>query len=153
MTEITVEQRVDAAPSTVYRYLTEPGMWATWQGEEATVEPWAGGRFSMLMSNGSVAEGVFVELVPDTRVVFTWGWVGHPTVPPGSTTVEIALHEEERGTRVVLTHRSLPAEEVELHRSGWQHYLPRLAVAAKGGDPGPESGVKGPDDQEAIHGR
>ena len=38
-----------------------------------------------------------------------------------------------------LTHRGLPdAESVAHHRQGWESYLPRLAIAATGGDPGPD---------------
>jgi uncharacterized protein YndB with AHSA1/START domain len=140
VTEITVEQFVDAPPSTVYRFLTESEKWTIWQGESTTVNPFAGGRFSMVMRDGATAEGEFVELIPNSKVVFTWGWIDHPEVPPGSTTVEIVLHQEENGTRVVLTHRSLPDSESELHRSGWRHYLPRLADAAAGRAPGPDLG-------------
>lgn len=140
MTEVRVEQRIEAPSSAVYRYLTESDLWASWQGVAASLDPRPGGRFSMAMSDGSTAEGEFVELIPNRRVVFTWGWVDHPDLPPGSTTVEIALHEEDGGTRVVLTHRSLPEAEAELHGAGWTHFLPRLALAASGADPGPDDG-------------
>jgi uncharacterized protein YndB with AHSA1/START domain len=90
------------------------------------------------MSNGSSALGEFVELEPDRRVVFTWGWVGHPEVPPGSTIVEIDLVAEGAGTRLTLTHRGLPPEEVAIHAAGWDHYTGRLVLAAEGGDPGPD---------------
>jgi uncharacterized protein YndB with AHSA1/START domain len=91
------------------------------------------------MADGSTAEGRFVELVPDQRVVFTWGWRGSPTVPPGSSTVEIELTPDGGGTLLRLTHRGLPAEDRAMHLIGWEHYLPRLAVAVAGGDPGPDA--------------
>lgn len=140
MSELKVEQVIDASPSTVYRYLTESDRWAMWQGETASLDPRPGGRFSMVMGNGMKAEGEFVELVPNHRVVFTWGWVGHPDLPPGSTKVEIVLTEEQAGTRVVLTHSSLPEAELDQHRIGWHHYLPRLKQVAAGLDPGPDAG-------------
>ena len=38
-----------------------------------------------------------------------------------------------------MTHSGLPdAEEVAGHGKGWTHYLDRLAIAAAGGDPGPD---------------
>jgi len=132
LSELRVEQFVAASPATVYRYFTEAPRWVEWQGESATVDPRPGGRFSLLMSNGQRAEGEFVELEPGLRVVFTWGWVGHPDLPPGSTWVEIVLAEEPAGTRVVLTHRLLPDDELEPHREGWNMYLPRLAEVAAG---------------------
>jgi uncharacterized protein YndB with AHSA1/START domain len=92
------------------------------------------------MGNGMNARGQFVELVPDKRVVFTWGWVDRPGIPPGSTTVEIDLNEIPEGTLLVLTHRDVPIDEAILHETGWTHYLPRLATVAGGGDPGPDTG-------------
>jgi uncharacterized protein YndB with AHSA1/START domain len=137
---LTVERRVAASPAAVYAYLTDSTRWARWQGVGADLDPVPGGRFRMLMGNGMSAEGQFLELVPDERVVFTWGWVGHETLPPGSSTVEIELVPEGEGTLVRLTHRGLPAEELEIHAVGWRHYLPRLALAAEGGEPGIDPG-------------
>jgi hypothetical protein len=72
--------------------------------------------------------------------VFTWGWIGYENLPPGSTTVEIDLRADGDATVLVLTHRSLPDEELPAQRVGWTHYLPRLAVAAAGDDPGEDRG-------------
>ena len=99
-----------------------------------------GGVFSVLMANGLNARGEFVELVPDRRVVFTWGWIGYENLPPGSSTVEIELRADGDGTILVLTHGPLPDEELPQQRMGWNHYLPRLAVAAAGGEPGENPG-------------
>ena len=73
-------------------------------------------------------------------MIFTWGWRGSPSVPPGSSTVEIVLVPDGEGTIVRLTHRGLPASERAIHLVGWETYLPRLAIVAAGGDPGPDSG-------------
>jgi uncharacterized protein YndB with AHSA1/START domain len=140
MAEIVVEQRIAAPPATVYRYLTQSDDWKRWQGADATLDPRAGGIFSMVMGNGMTTRGQFVELVPDARVVFTWGWIDQPGIPPGSTIVEIDLEAVGDGTLLVLTHRGLPDDEVPMHKMGWLHYLPRLAVIAAGGDPGPDTG-------------
>lgn len=140
---LVVERHVAAKPAAVYAFLTDAERWARWQGEEATIEAVPGGLFRILMGNGMCARGQFVELVPDTRVVFTWGWIDLPALPPGSTIVEIDLEQRDDGTLIRLTHRDLPADQVDIHRLGWQHYLPRLAVCALGGDPGPDHGAGG----------
>ncbi len=132
MTEIQLQQRIAAPPATVYRYLTEANKWKLWQGRDAELDPTPGGVFSMVMGNGMNARGHFVELEPDTRVVFTWGWVGHPGIPPGSTTVEIALAADGDGTLLTLTHISIPDDEAPAQQMGWSHYLPRLAMASTG---------------------
>ena len=47
--------------------------------------------------------------------------------------------------RVTLTHRGLPsAEERANHGHGWELYLGRLAVAATGGEPGPDPNATAP---------
>lgn len=141
MTEpIVVERRIGAPPSVVYTFLTESEKWAKWQGASATIKPELGGVVTISMANGMKARGQFIELVPNRRVVFTWGWIGHPVVPPGSSTVEIDLTADGTGTLLTLTHRGLPTEEVPAHTAGWNHYVPRLALVATGGDPGADRG-------------
>jgi uncharacterized protein YndB with AHSA1/START domain len=139
--ELVVERRVSAPPSAVYAYLTESSRWARWQGVDATIEARPGGVFRILMPAGQTARGQFVELVPDRRVVFTWGFVDVPGIPPGSTTVEIDLVPDGDATLVRLTHRGLSGEGIEIHRAGWEHYVPRLAAVASGADPGPDRGA------------
>lgn len=140
MAEVIVEQRIAAPPATVYRYLTQAEYWKRWQGADATLDAMPGGIFSMVMGNGMSTRGQFVELIPDTRVVFTWGWIDRPGIPPGSTTVEIDLKAMGNDTLLILTHRGLSQDEAPMHQMGWKHYLPRLAMVAAGGDPGPDPG-------------
>ncbi len=136
---IQVERRVAAPPSEVYRYLTESSCWQRWQGVEAPVEAEPGGGLRLLMGDGTVASGRFVELVTNRRVVFTWGWrEGTFGVTPGSSTVEIDLVPDGADTLIRLTHRGLPDAAREPHSAGWELYLGRLAISAAGGEAGPE---------------
>ncbi len=86
-----------------------------------------------------VIRGTYLEVVPNSRLVFTWGWeeIGHE-VPAGSTVVEIQLEPRDRGTWVRLTHRELPPEAREKHEMGWMHYLNRLQTTSEGREPGPD---------------
>jgi uncharacterized protein YndB with AHSA1/START domain len=91
------------------------------------------------MRGGVEAIGVFLEIDPPKRVVFTWGWSHDHAVAPGSTRVVVTLTEDNGGTLVVLRHHDLPDDEQrEHHGNGWRTYLSRLAVRATGGDPGPD---------------
>lgn len=90
------------------------------------------------MPIGATARGEFIDLVPNQRVVYTWGWIDHPLVPPGTSTVHIELIAEGSGTQIRLTHTDLPPEEVPIHADGWNHYLSRLAAVSAGVDPGPD---------------
>jgi uncharacterized protein YndB with AHSA1/START domain len=141
---IIIERLIAAPPSVVYSHLTNSTKWPLWQGRDADLEPKPGGLFALSMPDGTRARGQFVDLVPDQRVVFTWGWIDHPGVPPGSTTVEIELLAEGPGTLLRLTHRGLPPDEAAAHAIGWTHYLSRLAEVARGRDPGPDPGPAGP---------
>ncbi len=109
-------------------------------GTEAELEPHAGGRYRVLASGVHPGVGEFVEVVPDEKVVFTFGWdEPHHPIPAGSTVVEITLIPEGERTRVRLTHRGLPDDAVTDHVAGWDYYLTRLAIVATGGEPGPET--------------
>lgn len=128
---IVVSRHVPVPPSVVYAYLTESDKWSMWQGESASLDPRPGGGFSMAMPDGATAQGTYVELVPDRKVVFTWGWVGNGAIPPGSSTVEVELVEVSDGTVVTLTHRDLPDPETPPHRAGWEHHLDALTRVAR----------------------
>jgi uncharacterized protein YndB with AHSA1/START domain len=134
------ELRVAAPPEVVFPYFTDPEKMVRWMGIEATLDPRPGGVSRIVVNPEAVMAGEYVEVVPHTKVVFTWGWErnGLLTLPPASTVVEVSLTPEEDGTLVRLVHRQLPEEVAEFHRIGWGYYLPRLATVAAGGDPGPD---------------
>jgi uncharacterized protein YndB with AHSA1/START domain len=133
------EVRIAARPETVFAFFTEPEKMVRWKGLVAQLEPQPGGRYRVTVNEQAVATGEYVEVTPFTRVVFTWGWEGHPIVPPGTSTVEVTFEPDGDETIVRLVHRDIPTEEeVANHASGWEHYLARLVVAAAGGDPGPD---------------
>ena len=157
------EIRVAASPETVFAYFTDPGRMVQWMGAEATLDPRPGGacriafrpprELSAILDAGfgpehqalvaadpdapRVMSGEFVEVDPPRRIAFTWGWERELyAVPPQSTAVEVTFTPDGDETVVHLVHRRLPPAAVPLHQGGWTHYLPRLASAAAGEDPG-----------------
>ena len=140
MSEIVREVVIGASAATIFPFLTDPVQHVLWMGTEAELEPRPGGRYRVMALGVHPGVGEFVEVVPDEKVVFTFGWdePGHP-IPAGSTLVEITLVPEGEKTRVRLTHRGLPEDAVADHTNGWDFYLTRLAVVAEGGDAGPET--------------
>ena len=133
---IRLERRMRATPESVFRYLTEPALWTRWQGRAVVLEPVPGGVFRVTMDEGQVVEGRFLEVEPNARVVVTWGWHGHPRMPPGTTTVEFDLVPDSGGTLLRLTHHGLPPDDLPMHQAGWDLYAERLATVVDGGDPG-----------------
>jgi uncharacterized protein YndB with AHSA1/START domain len=142
---ITCHVVVQAPPDEVYRWFIEPELLVQWIGITAILEPRPGGLFRFEIAAGEWCSGRYVEVVPGKRVVFTWGWdSGALPVPPGSSTVEIDLLEHTDGTHVHLVHRDLAPEARGMHAEGWQRFLPRLAAAVIGKDPGPDPARDGP---------
>jgi uncharacterized protein YndB with AHSA1/START domain len=153
MTDVEVTIHVPAAPADVFPYLTEPARYVRWMGGEARLEPVPGGVYRVAMPDGFAAAGTFTAVTRPHLVAFTWGFADDEAashtkgdeatsagaMPAGSTRVTVTLHAENGGTRLTLRHEDLPSEELRAgHDVAWKTYLPRLAVVAAGGDPGPD---------------
>ena len=146
---ISVERELEiaASPETVWELLTDADEATRWMGQAAAFDLRPGGVYRVDVIPGNVASGEFVEIDPPRRLVFTWGWEQGTSdlVPPGSSTVEFELEPRGDGTLLRFRHRDLPsAESAESHAHGWDHYLPRLAAVAAGGDPGVDPWLSGP---------
>jgi uncharacterized protein YndB with AHSA1/START domain len=133
------EVRINAKPETVFAFFTDPVKMIKWKGVDAALDARPGGIYRVNVTGAAVVTGEYVEVTPYTRIVFTWGWEGdgHP-VPPGSTTVEVTLTPDGDVTVLRLRHSGLTGESMLQHTEGWEHYLPRLVIAAAGGDAGPD---------------
>ena len=130
---------IEAPPEVVFKFLTDPVRMVRWMGIQAELEPRPGGVYRLDPNGRDVIRGSYVEVIPNSRIVFTFGWeeAGH-SLPPGSTTVEIDLKPEGNGTRLRLTHRGSPPEARDKHEFGWTHYLGRLKIISEGGTLGPD---------------
>jgi len=140
MAELVREIMIDATPETIWPFLVDPAKHIEWDGTEADLDPRPGGVYRVLVQGQHQAAGEFVEVVPNEKVVYSFGWEqeGNP-ITPGSTTVEITLQREGSKTLLRLVHRGLPEDAITDHTHGWDHYLARLAVVATGGNAGPDN--------------
>lgn len=134
---------IEARPETVFSFFTDPEKMVRWLGIRARLDARSGGVFLININERDVMGGTYLEVVPYSRVVFTWGWEGSP-LPLGSTTVEVTLSPEGDGTKVSLRHMGIPDEQQGVQATGWDHMLGRLVIAAQGGDPGPDPWASGP---------
>jgi uncharacterized protein YndB with AHSA1/START domain len=135
--QFATEVDLPAPPGEVFRHLTDPAAMIRWMGQHAVLKPVPGGAFEVDI-NGVPVRGQYLEIDPPRRVLVSWGVAGSPGMPPGATEVEFTLTPIPDGTRLRLVHRSLPPGQAQVHATGWQHFLTRLASAATGDDPGPD---------------
>jgi uncharacterized protein YndB with AHSA1/START domain len=114
------ELTIEAPASVVYRLLT------TVEGLKR-VEAIADGRIEWTHEDGATMLGRFVDLVPDRRVVFRYGWKDDRMgLPPASSLVVIDLEEVAGTTTLTLVHHGVPVESFEEHGRGWTFFLDRL---------------------------
>ncbi len=120
---------IRARRQTVFRFFTDSERFARWWGAGSTIEPRVGGAVHIHYPNGELASGTITELVPDTRIAFTFGYPdAKKPIPVGGSLVSITLEDAEGGTRLTLTHHVDTAAVRDQHVQGWKY---QLAVFAK----------------------
>ena len=125
------ELHIAARPEIVFAFFTDPAKMIRWMGKQATLDPRPGG-ICRIDIHGYITRGEYLEVVPHSRVVFTWGWEDEGSTPrPGESTVEISLTPDGAGTILRLRHLGLNAEERTKHGLGWDQFLPALVAEAK----------------------
>jgi uncharacterized protein YndB with AHSA1/START domain len=135
--EIVREVRIAASPDEVFGYFTDADKLVVWKAVRADLDARPGGVFRMdVTGRGDIARGRYVEIDPPRRVVFTWEWEQDAATQSTRSVVEVTLSPDGDGTLLRLVHRGVPQEIRRGSAAGWAHYLPRLALAAAGHDPG-----------------
>jgi uncharacterized protein YndB with AHSA1/START domain len=136
---LVVRRTLSAPPERVFAAWLEPATLARWLSPfadaEATVDSRVGGAFRVVM-RGSGREiehtGEYREIDPPRRLVFTWS-SPYTGSTPSLVTVELRAVPPGDRTELTLTHRRLPAGEVENHRAGWGAILGHLAAHLRRG--------------------
>jgi uncharacterized protein YndB with AHSA1/START domain len=132
---VTIVRRIKASPAKVYAALTEPKQMVRWWGPDAgptlsaaaDVRP--GGRFSVVfrLLNGDEHNptGVYREVIPERKLVFTWE---APGMPERTSLVTFLLAPFDGGTELTLIHEHLPEEVRKSHEDGWKGFLDKLQL-------------------------
>lgn len=103
-----------------------------WDTPVAEVDLRVGGTLRLVMRSPGGEEfggsGVYREITPPTRLVFTWQW-DRSDIGTGTQVVEVDLIEQADGsTRVVMRNRGLRDEPSrESHLDGWEGSFDNLA--------------------------
>ncbi len=141
--ELVREIRIAARPETIFAFLVDPEKMQRWKGIKVNLDPQPGGIYKANLNGQDVMRGEYLEIVPYSRVLFSFGWEGdNSPLPPGSSKVEISLIPEGSVTLLRLRHFDLPAQLRASQGLGWDHYLERLVTVAEGHDPGPDPWAK-----------
>ena len=133
-----------AAPrEQVFRALTEPDQLVKWWGPRGftvpecalAVRPGGAWRTVMRSPEGRdhIVSGVYREVVPPARLVFTWAWEGEGG-RGHETLVTIELHEQGDRTELTLRQETFESESArDQHAHGWASCLDCLEEALAGG--------------------
>lgn len=125
-----------ATPAEVFAAWTDADSLKAWMCPGLNHVPTAdldvrvGGHFRIVMRHGdneTVHTGVYREICPPERLVFTWS----STLTKGETTlVTVELHPQGDTTELVLTHENLPdAEAAAQYGGGWQSIMAKLEAS------------------------
>jgi uncharacterized protein YndB with AHSA1/START domain len=131
---LTLKRRFNASPATVYSAWTDPQKVMQWMGPEGVVgvnaesDARAGGRFHWVMKSpdGETHDvsGVFREVVPNRKLVFTWAW---KSTPERESLVTVEMKPDGDGTLLTLTHEKFFDEAArDRHQHGWTGSLDKL---------------------------
>jgi uncharacterized protein YndB with AHSA1/START domain len=131
---LTLKRRLNAPPAKVYGAWTDPAQIMRWFGPEqaemlrAEANARAGGRYRIVFRTPDGEEhdvsGVYREVVPNQKLVFTWAW---RSTPERESLVTVALKRDGDGTVLTLTHEQFFDEAARnRHRTGWTGALDKL---------------------------
>ena len=131
---LTLKRRLNAPPSKIYRAWTDAAKISRWFGPEdaeilrAETDVRVGGRFRIVFRGPDGEEhdvgGVYREVVPNQKLVFTWAW---RSTPERESLVTVALKRDGDGTMLTLLHEQFFDEAArDRHGRGWNETLDKL---------------------------
>ena len=141
MTYGTVSHFEDSATVRFDRTITAPIdlVWEALTNEDILTEWLASCRFNATLGGevhidfgeGQTVDGHITIIEPPHRLEYTWTFTGEPD--------SILLFELEGtdagGTRLVLEHRTLPADQAPGYGAGWHAHLDMLGARLEGDSP------------------
>lgn len=140
---LEINRVYDAERARVFRAWTEPDAIKQWFGPEscsvldARVDLRVDGEYHFKLRGQEIPEiwltGVFKEITPPEKLVYTWKWLTEPMSALGETLVTVEFLERGEKTEVKLTHTGFSVvEAVTEHNEGWSGTLDRLAAFLTG---------------------
>jgi uncharacterized protein YndB with AHSA1/START domain len=132
---LALKRRFKASPAQLFQAWTQPEKMIQWWGAYdggkppiAETDLKIGGRFRVQFwtPNGEhhSVSGLYREVVPDRKLVFSWAW---QSTPERESQVTVDLKPEGDGTILTLTHEQFFNEKArDDHSVGWNRGLDML---------------------------
>ena len=139
---LVLHRKFPVAPEKVWRAWTDPEAIKRWFGPGgpqkvslAELDVRVGGRFRIAFGGPEGEEhecaGVYREVVPNRKLVFTWCWPN--STPERVSQVSITLRAAGGGTDLVFLHEQFFDETVrDNHKRGWSDTFIKLESFLKG---------------------
>jgi uncharacterized protein YndB with AHSA1/START domain len=130
---LTIKRRFKATPAQVFKAWTDPQQLAKWMGPAGTISCEAqadvrvGGRYHIKMivpNDEHNVGGVYREVVPGEKLVFTWAW---GSTPERESLVTVHLKADGNETIMTFTHEQFFDQAArDRHEQGWSGTFPKL---------------------------
>jgi len=131
---LSLKRRLNAPPAKVFAAWTDPEKVKHWMGPgdvkvlSVECDPRVGGHFRWVMRapDGETHDvsGVYREVVPDQKLVFSWAW---RTTPERESLVTVLIKPDGAGSLLTLTHEQFFDEAArDRHQGGWTSALDKM---------------------------
>ena len=132
---LTIKRRFNVRPEKVFQAWADPEKLKKWLGPgevrctSVEADARAGGRYRFIMQKPGAPEehnvaGVYREVVPNEKLVFTWAW---KSTPEQESLVTVTFKPDGDGTLMTLTHENFfDADARDSHNQGWTGALLKL---------------------------
>jgi uncharacterized protein YndB with AHSA1/START domain len=131
---LTIKRRFNAPPEKVFSAWIDPEKVKRWMGPgeikavSAEADPRPGGRYHWVMKTPAGEEhdvsGVYREVVPNEKLVFTWAW---KSTPERESLVTVTFKSDNGGTLMTMLHEQFFDDEArDRHNQGWEGALAKM---------------------------
>jgi uncharacterized protein YndB with AHSA1/START domain len=131
---LIIKRRFNAPPAKVFSAWTDAEKVKRWMGPDevqvlsAEIDARTGGRYHWVMKapNGEEHDvsGVYREVIPNEKLVFTWAW---KSTPERESVVTLTFNHDGAGTLMTLMHEQFFDEQArDSHQGGWNGAMEKL---------------------------
>ena len=131
---LIIRRRFNAPPEKVFSAWTDPEKVKRWMGPgdikavSAESDPRKGGRYRWVMKSPDGEDhdvsGVYREVIPNEKLVFTWAW---KSTPERESLVTVIIKPDGNGSLMTLQHEQFYDEAArDRHQGGWTNAMEKL---------------------------